>query len=644
MKKNAEISKILGEIGFLLEMDDNEADDKNNNKNKRSSPISFKARSYKRASDVIANLSSDIEEIYRKEGLSGLLQIQSIGKAIAAKIEEYITTGKISYFEELKSKTPINLDEFYSLDGIGIGPKTIKALYNNLHIKDLAELERAATEGRLRNIPGFSQKREEAISNKIQFFKKGRARFLLGEIYPLVMQIESRLSNFKGIKKAVAAGSFRRMKETIGDIDFLVASDDDVENIMDYFVSMPEVAEIIGKGQSKTFVRLNNGMDADLLVVPEESFGSALQYFTGSKEHGIAMRKVALSKGLHLSEWGIFDKHQNRVAGSIEKEVYQVLDLNWIPPEIRENTGEIELAAKDKVIMQEKGKDRRISNNDKLPQLIKYDGSLKGDLQIHSNSTDGTASIEDMALTAVEKFGLDYIAVTDHTKSLKLAKGLDNTQLLDQVNRIAELNDKIKQQKKQSYKQYTHNKNKNDDNNFADNPLLSASSQHDFRVLSGAEVNIMRDGSLDMPNNVLDKLDLVGAAIHSNFSQPIEVQTDRLVKAAQNPSVDIIFHPTGRIINKREGYPVNIEKLINIAKDTNTILEINAHYNRLDLKDEYIRKAIQNKVKLVIDSDAHHPLHFAFLRFGIAQARRGWATQSDILNTLPVEKLLKGLK
>ena len=601
MVNNDEISKILGKIGFLLEMGDE------NDPN-----ATFKARSYNRASDAIASLSTNIEEIYKKEGLNGLLQVPSIGKAIAAKIEEYISTGKIRYFEDLKSKTPVNLDEFYSLEGMGIGPKTIKALYNNLQIKDLSELENAAKEGRIQKVAGFSQKKEQAILEKIQFFKKGRARFLLGEIYPLVKQIESRLANFKGVKKAIAAGSFRRMKETIGDIDYLVVvasnSDEDSTKVMDYFASMPEISEVIGKGQSKTFVRLNNGMDADLLVVPEESFGSALQYFTGSKEHGIAMRKVALSKGLHLNEWGIFDKNKNRiVAGSTEEEVYQVLDLEWIPPEMRENTGEIQLAA--------------AKEDGKLPELIQYN-DLKGDLQVHSNNTDGTMSIEDMALSAKEKFGLEYIAITDHTKSLKLTNGLDEKQLLKQANRIEEINDKIKKRRQQHQQ--------NEPNNF--------------RILSAAEVNIMKDGSLDISNNTLDKLDVVGAAIHSHFTQPIEVQTERLVKAAQNPSIDIIFHPTGRIINKRDGYPVNIDKLVDVAKNTSTVLEIDAHYNRLDLKDEYIRKAIQNNVKLIIDSDAHHPVHYAFLRFGIAQARRGWATYADILNTLPVEALLRSLK
>ena len=605
--KNANIASILRDIAFLLEME--EGEDNSN--------IVFKIRSYKRASDIIANLSSNVEEVYATHGLKGLMQIPSVGKAIALKIEEYLTTGKIQYLDELKSKTDIDIDGFYGLEGIG--PKTIKIVYDKLGIRDLSGLEKAASGGKLRSIGGFSEKKEEVILKKIQLFKKGRSRYLLGEVYPLIKQIETRLLKFNGVKNAVVAGSFRRMKETVGDIDFVVACND-VEKVMDYFVSMPEIDEVLGKGSTKTFVRLNNGMDVDLLVVPEESFGSALQYFTGSKEHGVAMRKIALAKGLHLNEWGIFDNSQHRIAGSTEEEVYQTLDLEWIPPEMRENLGEVELAKKGA-----KG----------LPKLIEYN-DLKGDLQVHSNSTDGTMSIEEMALAANEKFGLQYIVITDHTKSLKLTNGLDEKQLLDQANRIAEVNDRMKRVPDKIERQHI-----NEIDSPASTPRTKANN---FRILSGAEVNIMGDGSLDIANNVLDKLDIVGAAIHSNFSQPIEVQTDRLIKAARNPSVDIIFHPTGRRINKREGYPVNIEKLVDIVNDTNTILEIDAHYDRLDLKDEYIRMAIQKGVKLVIDSDAHHPVHFGFLKFGIGQARRGWAEKSNILNTMPVDELLRCLK
>lgn len=601
MSKNSEVAKIFREIAFILQTADEKKSDPN---------IIFKIRSYNKAADEIQNLSSEIAEIYKKDKLKGLLKIPSIGKAIATKLEEYITTGKIHYYDELKEKLPVDVSQFFGLEGIG--PKTIKTLYSNLGIKNIPDLEKAALEGKIRSIPGFSQKKEELILKKIQFFKKSGGRRLIGEVYPLVRRIEERLSGNTGVKQAVAVGSFRRMKETIGDIDYLVSviSQKDGNNIIDYFVNMPEVKEIIGRGSSKAFVKLNNGIDADLLVVPEESFGAAMQYFTGSKEHGVAMRKIAISEGLRLNEWGVFDKQNHRVAGATEEDVYRVLGLEWIPPEMREDRGELKIAKIGKKGIEKKDRAR-------FSQLIAYD-DLKGDLQVHSNYTDGTMSIEEMALNARDRFGLSYIAISDHTKSLRLTNGLDEKQLLNQANTIAEINDKIK----------INNNSKN---------------KH-FRILSSAEVNILKDGSLDISNNVLDKLDIVGAAVHSHFSLPIESQTARLISAAQNPSIDIIFHPTGRIINQREGYPINISKLIEIANKSNTILEIDAHYNRLDLKDEFIRMAIENNVKLVIDSDAHHPLHYAFLRFGIGQARRGWAKKSDILNTLSAKELLDSLK
>jgi DNA polymerase (family 10) len=611
MITNVAISKILRQIAYLIELQEEE-DKVNKNK---ANAVLFKTRAYRRAADIIENLSSNVEEIYNEEKLKGLSEIPSVGKSIAIKIEELITTGKVEYLEELKEKTTIDIEEFYNLEGIGIGPRTIKALHDSLRVNNLSDLEKAASEGKIHNIPGFSYKKEQSILKKIQSLKKERNRYLLGDIYPLVFQIEIRLSNIKGVKKAIAVGSFRRMKETVGDIDYLVLSDAP-ELVMDYFASMSEVDEVIGKGPSKTFVKLNNGMDADLLAVPEESFGSALQYFTGSKEHSIVLRKIAISKDLRLNEWSVYDKKNRMVAGSTEEEVYHVLGLEWIPPEMRENNGEIELA----VIKKEKEKEMKKA---KLPKLIQY-GELKGDLHVHSNSSDGTMSIQDMALAAKEKFGLEYIAITDHTKNSlsESIHSINEKQLLDQVSRIKEINDKIKKQQ-----QYNNSS---------------------FQILSSAEVNIMKDGSLDISDNVLDKLDIVGAAINSNFEESVEVQTGRLIAAAQNPNIDIIFHPTGRRIYKNGqeegGYPINIEKLIEVSKNTNTVLEVNAYYNRLDLKDDYIRMAVQSNLKLVIDSDSHKPDDFEFLKFGIGQARRGWAKKSDILNTLPADKLLKNIK
>ena len=621
---NAEISDILRKISFLLELDIEKEDTKTN--------LNFKNRAYIRAADQIDNFPLSIKSLYEERGINGLLQIPSIGKAIATKIEEYIKTGKIEYYEILKSKYPIKTDDFIGLEGIG--PKTLRAIIDRLPVRNLSDLERAAKEGKLNGITGISKKKEEKILKRIELHNIGKKRYLLGDIYPLVKQIENYLTNLETVSMVTAVGSFRRMKETIGDIDFLVVSENP-DKIINSFVNMPEVKEILSKGSTKAFIKFNNGLDSDLLVVPKESYGAALQYFTGSKEHGIALRRLAQSKELRLNEWGLVDiKSDQKISGESEEHLYNELGLEWIPPEMRENHGEIEMAKKGSKEWQEK-----------MKGLLKY-GDIKGDLQVHSDNTDGKMSIEEMAYSALMDFGLDYIAITDHTKSLRIARGLDEQQLLDQAYKIQEFNDSIKSgtffvdlKESNEEKPLGRKTSRNDKKTKKSNINFM-----DFRILSSAEVNILSDGSLDIPNNILDKLDIVGAAIHTNFSQPIEVQTNRLIRAAQNPSVDIIFHPTGRIINKRDGYPVDIPKLMTIANETDTILEIDSHYNRLDLRDDYVRTAIQNEVKLVIDSDAHHPIHYAFLEFGIGQARRGWAGRTDILNTLPAAELLKKLK
>ncbi|HEY7508264.1 MAG TPA: DNA polymerase/3'-5' exonuclease PolX [Nitrososphaera sp.] len=573
--RNGQVVRALRDIGFLTEVED-------------APNAQFKARAYYRAADTIEGLEDDIEDIYKKGGVGALLELPAIGKAIAAKIEEHVKTGRMAHLDELREKMPIDVAQMGSIEGVG--PKTLKAIYQKLKVTDLAGLEKAATEGRLRTVSGITERKEQDILKRIAFAKLGGGRRILGEVWPLVKKVESRLKGLPGVKEAAMAGSARRMKETIGDIDYIVIASDP-EKVMDFFTTMPEVEEVKSRGPAKAFVRMAGGLDCDLLVVPQASWGSALLYFTGSKEHNVELRRIAIARGLRLNEWGVFDRSEKMVAGKSEEEVYKALGLSWMPPEIRENAGEIELAAKGR-----------------LPELVQY-GSLKGDLQVHSENSDGTATIEEMALAA-KQFGLDYIALTDHTKSLAMAGGLDEQELLDQKDAIAELNDRLE----------------------------------GVRVLASAEVNIGKDGALDIADNVLDKLDIVGAAIHSHFNLPVEEQTARLVKATKNPSVDIIFHPTGRLINRREGYPVDVARLVNAARDTGTVLEIDAHYNRLDLKDEYVRMAVRKGVKLVIDSDAHHPLHFAFLQFGIGQARRGWATASDVLNTLPADRLLKALK
>ncbi len=570
--RNKEAAKILSEIAIYLEMMNENV---------------FKVRAYEKAAQTIDSMSDDIGEIYKKGGPKALEEIPGIGKGIAEKLEEFITTDKIKFYEELKKKTPVDISSLLGIEGLG--PKKIKILYHKLKIKNIGDLEKAALKGRIRNIPGFGEKTEHNILKGIEFAKQSRGRLLLGEVLPIAMEIEEKMSKLSYVDRIVVAGSIRRRKETIGDADVLVVSKRP-EKVMDYFVSMPEVARVYGKGRTKSMIKLRDGLGVDLRVVPAESFGAALNYFTGSKDHNIAMRRIAISKGLKLSEYGVF-RGEKQVAGKTEGEVYELLGLRYIEPEMRENTGEIESAKRNK-----------------LPHLIGYN-DLKGDMQTQTRWTDGNHSIEEMALEA-RRIGLEYIAITDHTKSLAMTGGLDEKKLEKQGKEIDAINRKTK----------------------------------GFTILKGAEVNIMKDGSLDIADSALKKLDVVGASVHSLFNLPRAEQTRRIIKAMNNPNVDIIFHPTGRVLKKREPYDVDIEALIDAAKDTDTVLEIDAFPDRLDLKDEHIRMAVKAGVKLSIDSDAHSKSHMRFLEFGISQARRGWAEKKDIINAWPLEKTLKMLK
>ena len=394
-------------------------------------------------------------------------------------------------------------------------------------------------------------------------------------------------------KNVVIAGSFRRKKETVGDLDILVISKENGK-VMDFFVSMPEVQSVIGKGKTKSSVKLSSGINVDLRVVEEKSYGAALNYFTGSKDHNVALRRIAIEKGCKLSEYGLF-RNEKMIAGKTEEELYKALGLPYIEPELREMAGELEAARKGI-----------------LPHLVGYN-DLKGDLQVQTSWTDGNHSIEEMA-RAAQKINLQYIAITDHTKYLAFTGGLNEKKVLRQMAEIDAINEKLK---KEGLK---------------------------FTILKGTECDIHKDGSLDLQDSTLERLDVVGASVHSYFKLPRSEQTERLKKAMQNPHVDIMFHPTGREIQKREPIDLDMDDIIKTAKDTRTALEINAFPDRLDLKDEHIKMAIKAGVKLCINSDAHHTSHFRFLEFGIAQARRGWAEKKDIINTLPLRDFQKALK
>ena len=574
---NEKIAKILLNFALYLDMEDEQ----------------FRPRAFERAGRIIGAMETDIAEIYKKEGIGGLEKIPEVGKGIAGRIEEFIKTGRISDYEKIKKKMPVDVEGLTAIEGIG--PKMIKALYRHLKIKNVAELEKAARAGKISKIPHFKKKTEDNILKGIEFLKQCSGRFVLGFVLPFIREIEARFQKLPEVKKAVVAGSVRRMKETAGDIDILIVSEKP-QKVMDFFVGMPEVVRVYGKGRAKSMVRLENGMDADLRVVKEKSFGAALNYFTGNKEHNIILRQIAKDKGFKLNEYGLY-KGNKIVAGKTEEEIYEKLGLDYIKPELRENNGEIEAAG-----------------NGRLPKLIEY-GDLKGDLQIQTNWSDGVNSIEEMAKAAM-KLGLEYIVITDHTKSLAMTGGSDEKKLMRQVEKIDKINSEFS----------------------------PPAGGLEFRILKGAEVNIMKDGSLDISDDVLAKLDVVGAAVHSNFNMPKKAMTERIIRAMRNSNVDIIFHPTGRVINKRPGYEIDIEAIIKAALETGTILEIDAFPTRLDFNDHYIKKCINAGVKMAIDSDAHHISHLRYLDLGVAQARRGWAKKSDIVNALPAEEFLKQLK
>ena len=573
--KNAEIAKVLYEISEYLEMQE----------------VAFKPRAYQKVAGVIDGLEEDVAEIYRRGGLKAVESLPGVGVSIARSIEELIKTGRLKYYEQLKKEVPVDLGTLSKIEGLG--PKSIKKLYQELKIKNLKDLEKAAKNGKIGALEGFGKKTEENILKGIKFLKKSSGRFILGFEMAQIKEIESRFQNLKEVNKVVIAGSVRRRKETIGDIDILVISKKP-KLIMNFFVAMPEVMHVYAHGLTKSAVKLKNGLDVDLRVVPEKSYGAALNYFTGSKNHNIALREIAIKKGYKLNEYGLY-KGQRQIAGRTEEEIYKKLGLDYIEPEMREKNGEITLAKKHQ-----------------LPKLINY-GDLKGDLQIQSNWTDGADSIEEMAKAAM-KIGLDYIAITDHTKRLAMTGGLDEKRIRQQWKEIDHVNKDLR------------------------------ASGSRFKILKGTECDILKDGRLDLPDKILSKLDIVGVAVHSYFNLSRQEQTKRIKKAIQNPYVHILFHPTGRIINRREAYELDMEEIIQTAKETNTILEIDAFPDRLDLKDEYIRKCIERGIKMSIDSDAHSVTHLPYLEYGLAQARRGWATRQDIINTWPLQKMLKFLK
>ncbi len=541
----------------------------------------YHIRAYRNAARLIRDLSEDIEVLAREGKLT---KLPGIGQRLQAKILEFLRTGKIEEFEKLKASVPDTI--FTLLDIPGVGPKTVKLLYDRLGIRSLEDLKRAIERGDLLKLPGFGPKKVEKIRKGIELFEKASGRILLGIAVFIADGIINQLKEHSAVERISVAGSTRRMKETVGDIDIL-ATGKNLE-IIDAFVNLPNVKEVLWKGTKKATVIVEEGEQVDLRVIEPDSYGSALQYFTGSKSHNIHLRTICIKQGYKLNEYGLF-KGDVKIAGRTEEEIYEALGMDTPPPEIREDTGEIEAALEHR-----------------LPELIDY-GDIKGDLHIHSNWSDGASTIEEIALKAIE-MGYKYIAITDHSKSLRVANGLSEEDLLKRNEEIDRLNKKF---------------------------------QGKIKILKGTEVDILPDGSLDYNDEILSQLDFVVAAIHSRFTQD---NTKRILKAMENPYVNAIAHPTGRVIGQRESYPVDIEAVIKKAAETGTALEINAYYNRLDLKDVHCRLAVKYGAKLVISTDSHHVDHMWMIKLGVGTARRGWVEKKDVINAKGLRELQKFVK
>jgi len=568
--RNQEVAKILHDISVLLDI---------------KGESRFRVVAYEEAARRIEGWPEPIEEVWKNGKLE---DIPGIGQSIASKIAEYLATGKMAYYEELTKEIPPELIELTEIPGVG--PKIARLLYEQLGIKTPEDLEKAIREKKLRNLPRLGAKSEEKIARGLEMFRRKTGRMLLGQALPLVEGIVALLRERTGVEKISPAGSIRRMKETIGDIDILVASSRP-QLIMDVFVALPQVREVLAKGDTKSSIVTHEGIQVDVRVVEEECFGAALQYFTGSKAHNIKLREIALKKGFKVNEYGIFRLDTNeRVGGEREEDIYEILGMEWIPPELREDQGEIECALEKK-----------------LPVLVDMK-DIRGDLHVHSHWSDGVASIEEMAQAALAR-GYQYLAICDHTQSLAVASGLTPEEIHEREKEIRRWNER----------------------------------HPELLVLNGVEANILSDGSLDFPDKELALLEVVVAGLHSGLTQKEEKILKRLELAMKNPYVQIISHPTGRIIGKREAYEVNCDVLFAMAKATHTSLELNAQPERLDLRDVDARKAAQEGIKIVISTDAHDPGSLEYMRYGVAQARRAWLRKEDVLNTFGREELLEFL-
>jgi DNA polymerase (family 10) len=566
---NEKVAGILYEVADLLELKDEK----------------FKPQAYRKAAHNIESMKEDIVEVYRRGHLK---DVPGVGEAIEAKVREIIETGELRYLKELHDEFPAGLLQI--MDIPEIGPKTTMRLYKELRVTNVQDLKLAAEQHRIRRLKGFGDKTEENILKGIEYMERNRGRMLLGYAFPVAMGIVSYLQQKGGLAMVSVAGSLRRMKETIGDIDILVGTAQP-ERASDVFVSYPEVEDILAKGPTKSAVRLSNGIQVDLRVVSESSYGAALLYFTGSREHNIKLRSLAIDKGYKLNEYGLFNKDTGvPIASANEEDIYRRLGLDMMPPEMREDQGEIDISA-----------------GHALPELVAL-RDIKGDLHMHTEASDGSMSMEEMALAGKAR-GYEYVGITDHSQSLRIANGLDAERLRKNIAMARDLSS-----------------------------MMGA-----FQVLIGAEVEIDERGKLDYPDDLLMELDYVIGAVHTRFKMTEGEMTDRLLTALSNDHMTILAHPTGRAIGQREAYALDMERVMDEAKGKGVFLEVNSYPERLDLNDRHCRMAHDNGNRLVINTDSHHPSHLDNMTYGVAQARRGWVGPRQVLNTLPLKDLQRAL-
>lgn len=578
--ENLDVARTLTELADLLEI-------------QGASP--FRIRAYRNAVNTINSLSQPLKDMVAAG--EDLTELPGVGKSVAKYIGEFLTSGSISRLEEVSAEFPRSLVQLMRLDGVG--PKKARKLFEELDVRTVDDLAAELEAGRVQTLDGFGVKSAAKIIDAIEDHKKHTGRFQIRETERLIAGLLEHMQSAPGVARIELAGSLRRRKETIGDVDILAELEGDGTPVVDHFVSFSGAQRVVGAGSTKGSIVLHSGLQVDLRVIPSRSFGAALQYFSGSKEHNVAVRSRAVRQGLRVNEWGVFrvpeteddepigKEDGERLAGDTEQSVYEVLGMSWVPPELRENRGEVEAACEDE-----------------LPELVSLE-DIRGDLQMHSTWSDGKASVEEMARSCLER-GYEYFALTDHSQAMAMVQGLTPERAREQWAEIEQVQELVP----------------------------------GIRILKSVEVDILKDGSLDMPDDVLEQLDVLVISVHSFMDQNKKTMTDRVLRAMQHPSADILAHPTGRIINRREPFELDVEAVLEAAADLSVAVELNANPNRLDFSDVHVHRAKELGVPVVISTDAHSLRGLADMRFGVDQARRGWLEASDVLNTRSVEEMM----